>query len=806
MKCNRLTDERLNNVIRPKIDGLSKSISGAKILIHEQDHLVIGFDIYTNIFSLCNKEILMIDFDYKEGITRKDIIARVSNFCDKMLKEGEEMLFAMYDTDRGVHAFLVNKYIHFASSEALKIMVDMCSDEMYIGYAEVRGFCVRLNPKTINIPENQLSKTIKNEFISKKFNDDFFIGYGNPDENIINVLDFHIACIKYFKDLYIKNLNDMITYQYIAEIDKMGKMPNKTIMNKIKNDIEDMLKFFDIYKEESKFETMLREDQKNNHVIEIYSNPDLKIGYDIKYGIWHMCTPSILMVDFDEKTMTKEEFIYHLKNYCNKMKNKIKYLFWIYESDRGIHAFLVNKYVYHNSKESYNILTSITPENTEHINFVSFGTHCVRIGPKLRDDEGNLKTKTNIINEIVEKKCFNNKCQVGYGTAIDYIEDVLNLKSDIISVIKTYFNNNFDEMIQPYKIQGINHTYYKPSDRMINKIRNSVIKLVDFYNLNYNDSTDFYAFKKSKLVNANRYADLFSNKEAESICSRRAIIAPPKRFGDKNIKDVRFLDNIPFDDLKNKARETTNLLELSCKEQIILLRGPIYPFILGFDTRMKLFYIMFYDLLMVDWDIIEGIPKSSPVKILERYINSQNLLPYNERVTKSNLCFKLYETDNGVHAYIVSHKMPFTSDKSSSVMINTCSDFLYSAFSRAYGYSIRLSPKIYNKNSSVKPKKEILTQYIQKEGINNSNKFVGDLNEIDPYLNNITDMIYDVQKYIMKIPNLYNKIINIDNNLLEEVRSYVVNKYNDIPNTYILNDNKDWSIGNRTCKYTNMSL
>lgn len=80
----------------------------------------------------------MIDFDYKEGITRKDIIAHVSIFCDKMLKEGEEMLFAMYDTDRGVHAFLVNKHIHFASSEALKIMVDMCSDETYIGYVEVR--------------------------------------------------------------------------------------------------------------------------------------------------------------------------------------------------------------------------------------------------------------------------------------------------------------------------------------------------------------------------------------------------------------------------------------------------------------------------------------------------------------------------------------------------------------------------------------------------------------------------------------------------------------------------------------------
>ena len=805
MKCNRLTDERLNNVIRPKIDGLSKSISGAKILIHEQDNLVVGFDIYTNIFSLCNRDILMIDFDYKDGINRKDIITHVSNFCDKMLNKNEEILFAMYDTDRGVHAFLVNKYMHFASDEALKIMIDMCSDEMYIGYAEVRGFCVRLNPKTINIPENQLSKIIKDEFISKKFNDNFFIGYGNPDDNIINVLDFHIATIKYFKNLYTTNLPEMTKYQFIPEIDKMGKMPNKMMMTKIKNDMNDMLKIFEIYKNDSKFETMLREDKNINHIIEIYSNPDLKIGYDIKYGIWHMCTPYILMVDFDEKKMTKQQFIYHIKNYCKKMKNKVKYLFWIYESDRGIHAFLVNKYVYHNSKESYDILTSITPENTEHINFVSFGTHCVRIGPKLTDEEGNLKTKNNIINEFVEKKCFNNTCQVGYGTAIDYIKDVLNLKTDVISVIKTYFNNNFDEMVQPYKIQGINHTYYRPSDKIINKIRNSIVELVDIYNLNYDDSTDFYSFRKNKLVNANRYSDLFDNKEAESICSRRAILAPPKRFGDKNIKDIRFLDNIPFDDLTNKAREITTLLEFSCKEQIILLRGPIYPFILGFDTRMKLFYIMFYDLLMIDWDVIEGVPKSSTVKILERYINSQNLLPYNQRVTKSNLCFKLYETDNGVHAYVVSHKMPFISDKSSSIMIDTCSDFLYAAFSRAYGYSIRLSPKIYNKNSSLKSKKEILTQFIQKEEVNNDD-FVGDLNEIDPYLNSITNMIYDIQKYIMKIPNLNNKIINIDNNILEEVRTYVIKKYNDLPNTYISNDNKDWSIGNRTCKYTNTSL
>lgn len=44
MYCNRLTDERLNNAIRPKIDGLSKSISD------EQDDLVIGFDIYKYFF------------------------------------------------------------------------------------------------------------------------------------------------------------------------------------------------------------------------------------------------------------------------------------------------------------------------------------------------------------------------------------------------------------------------------------------------------------------------------------------------------------------------------------------------------------------------------------------------------------------------------------------------------------------------------------------------------------------------------------------------------------------------------------
>lgn len=805
MRCNRLTNERLNNVIRPKIDGLSTAISGAKIFIHEQDNLVIGFDIYTSIFSLCNRDILMIDFDYKEGLKREDIIIDVSDFCDKMLSQNEEMLFAMYDTDRGVHAFLVNKYVNFTSSEALKIMVDMCSDEMYIGYAEIRGFCVRLNPKTINISENKLPNIIKKEFISKEFKDDFFIGHGNPNKNIMNVLDFHLEAINYFKTLYMTNLKEMIIYQYIPEIDKMGRMPETKMMDKIKININSMLKKFDIFKSGSKFEIMLRQNKFDNNNIEIYSNSELKIGYDIRYGIWHMCTPYILMVDFDEKTITKEQFIYDLKNYCQKMKSKIEYLFWIYESDRGLHAYLVNKYVYYNSKESNDILTSITPENTEHINFVSFGTHCVRIGPKLTNKDGSLKTKNVIINEFVEKKCFNNTCQVGYGVVIDYIKNILDLKSDIISVIKYNFKNNFEDMTHPYKIQGINWTHYRPSDKMINQIRSSIIKLVDKYNITNPDSTDIFSFRNNSLVNANRYSDLFSDQQSESICSRRAVVAPPKRIGDKNIKDIRFLDNIPFDDLTNKAREIMTILELSCKEQIILLRGPIYPFILGFDTRMKLFYIIFYDLLMIDWDIIEGIPKSSPVKILERYINSQNLLPYNQRVTKSNLLFKLYQSDNGVHAYIISHKMPFFSDKSSSIMINTCSDFLYASFSRAYGYSIRLSPKIYNKDLSIKTNNEILSQYIQKEGINNT-KFVGDVKEIDPYLDDMTNMIYDIQKFIMKIPDLANKTINIDNNLLEEVRSYVIKKFNDIPKTYILSDNKNWSIGNRTCKYTNTGL
>ena len=518
-----------------------------------------------------------------------------------------------------------------------------------------------------------------------------------------------------------------------------------------------------------------------------------------------MCTPNVLMIDFDEGVMTKEDFIYKLKNYCSKVKDTNEYLFWIYESDRGLHAYLVNKYIQYNSKEAEDILRSLTPGNIEHINLVKLKTHCVRIGPKITQRGGYLKSKTEILKEFVEQKCYNNICQVGYGEIDQQIENILKLKMDVIDIVKNNFKNHFDDMIHPHKIQGIRWVHYRPSDKRINKIRNSIIDLVDYYGVTYADSTDFTSFRRNTLVNANRYSDLFEDENVENFCSRRAITAPNKRIGDQKIKDIRFLDNIPFLDLMAKTRDVLPIIEISCKQQIILLRGPIYPFILGFDMRMKLFYIIFYDLLMIDWDVVEGIPKTSTVKIIERYINSQNLTPYNERVTKSGLCFKMYETDNGTHAYIISHKMPFFSNKSSSVMINTCSDFTYAAFSRAYGYSIRLSPKIYNKDMSIKSGNEVTSQFVQNEGIDGT-ILLGNVDEIDPYLDDMTNLIYDTQKYIMKIKGLTEMLIDVDNDLLENVRSYVVNRYKSVQKTHILKDNVDWSIGNRTCRYINTGL
>ena len=64
--------------------------------------------------------------------------------------------------------------------------------------------------------------------------------------------------------------------------------------------------------------------------------------YDLYYGIWSICTDSMIMIDFDiEDGFDRLDAVQALEDFVKSESNRgVDRIFWIYETDRGLHAFL----------------------------------------------------------------------------------------------------------------------------------------------------------------------------------------------------------------------------------------------------------------------------------------------------------------------------------------------------------------------------------------------------------------------------------------------------------------------------------
>jgi len=801
---NNVTQELIEDEIRPKIDSLYASkLASARIQIYEQEDINFGYDINGGVLTMCTQEILMIDFDYKDGFTNEKAIKYVKEFTDFLYtKYKYEMLFAMYKTDRGIHAFLVNRLFHFTSPEALKIMIDLCSDPYYIGYSEVRGFCIRLSAKIKNFDKSEIKKIINDEFISLPY-EEFLIGYGKPLKYIENVLNFHIVMINILKQIYLDHLDEFITKTYIIESDSYDIFPSENMFKLIRNETIKLLDKYNLLKEPSKYVTAIR--RQNIKTIKIYEQFGISLFYNIEFEKFYMCSQGILKIKIIVKDSSQKFQI------IEDLKNNTDNTFWIYEEDKKLVIYLVDSY----EEDAYfykDIVEDYIKDNYPNVS-INISNFCE-----------NLNTEEN----IVFKKKINDVIKIGEKEINEGILCTLMIQNDIMEFITNLYENN-EMVIENKYVNEVYSVIDIPSDKMFQKIKDKFIELLDNYKIEEDEITYKNSIVKKYLVNSYRYTDLFDQtfinkfgQDAVDQYSRISVIQ-----GQKNdiYKDKRFNDEFKFKGLDNWTRNVLGPYLLSnSKNQIILLNGPLYPFILGFDLSRKLLYIRFYNLMMLDWDTHDGIPNSSPILLIDRFLNWQKTLPKNKQVSLEELCFKFYETDNGIHAFVVSHKMIFYLDNSSITMVHTCSDFYYATMSRYYGYSIRLNPKIQNADTSLKEIEDVKSQFTQKIGVSSENEsklkneyiknednritYIGNLNSIDPYLDSLTDFIYNIQVYINNInknENLREKINNVDVLFLEGLRNFTSNYYNTNirgkNNEFISVDHKEWSVGSNSFHY-----
>ena len=479
-----------------------------ELIAYEQEDLVVAMNLMNNVWSLCVRDILMIDFDVKEGITRDDAINRITRYTNRIHDEGRDLLFEMFDTDRGVHAFLVSERMSHTDPEAVQIMIDLDNDPNYIGFSRVRGFCMRLNAKID--PEadiDTLRDHMEKEFISKRFVDQRYIGYGSPDSDIEKVLDLHSSLIEWFKYQYKSRLPELIKYRYVYENDRYQMAPPESFVEEVYGAVVERLEQFGLKKIPDHYK--LRFDVRTrpywDTLIKIYEQKRIRFVYDLYHGIFTICTPYFLMVDFDEEEdFSRLDFINSLRDFVRKEHEEGQdYLFWIYDTDRGIHAFLMNHPSLYTSELTEYILNALD-NDSKHIEFATTIGHCSRVSPKILRTED----KPNYIGEFIARKCLGNICEIGYGTPLPYFMKILVLHEEMIDYLKLMYKSSFSEMTMRKHIIATNSMEYVPAPYLLDQTRSHFIDTIFSLDLESEDLTFKDHFNPTSV---GRYEDLISD-------------------------------------------------------------------------------------------------------------------------------------------------------------------------------------------------------------------------------------------------------------------------------------------------------
>lgn len=104
----------------------------------------------------------------------------------------------------------------------------------------------------------------------------------------------------------------------------------------------------------------------------------------------------------------------------------------------------------------------------------------------------------------------------------------------------------------------------------------------------------------------------------------------------------------------------------------------------------KMFYLKFYDLLMIDID-------KKPTKVATE---NTEMAKDHYKIVESfcqrypNFLFSVWETVNGVHYILLSHAIPYYRKEAQQLMSSLQCDQWYVIFSGRYGFKYRLTPKI----------------------------------------------------------------------------------------------------------------
>lgn len=554
--------------------------------------------------------------------------------------------------------------------------------------------------------------------------------------------------------------------------------------------------------------------------IRVYETNDFLLRYSFGDAVWAMCVKDLFTIDFDIKEgISQDDAVSMIKRYTDIMHSRgVDMLFSLYPTDRGLHAYLISERLLYGDDRT--LRTSLDLCNDKnYIIFTTFNGFCMRVGPKLMKPKidpvtgkalagRDWMTVEEISNEFVAKACYDLKedrdgmsaglrCTIGYGRADPYLEMMLDVYEKLIDFFKYHYSIRLEEFIYRRDLEwggvqykGVNvppRNFLRDAKKFTKNLLNSygivskgkyqipmkwrgfMIEYTPFL-----DANTLYQCAHVSPYEINRRARTVVLQAWKQNCSKQAI-----SIGGLDSRSTEFPSDSP--DYRYPIKVTG------------IESGKYYPFVFGVDISSHMVFIQFRDLLMLDWDVKDGFPKIVPAQMLNRYLRIMKTLPRLEQAIDVPMTFKMYETDNGIHSFCVSHFMPYDLGGEAllspplEIMHNTCVDAWYIAFVKTRGYSIRIGPKIINRNRGVgesdtmKSSEEVASQFVQKLGVEVPGRtdriiYLGE-GIIDPYLDAVTDFIYYVQQYVLKIQDLPRRILNEPESLSIEMGEVVKDMY-----------------------------
>ena len=132
-------------------ESLSSLVKKPQQCLYTDNDYYLAKDIYTDTYYVCYKNLMIIDVDFHK-LDYKDVSdekkkEKYIQFLKDFAKKNPEFLFEIYSSKNGLHIFVLNKLCNYKNKNDIQLMLDLKSDFYYTIYCNIRGWCVRLNPK-----------------------------------------------------------------------------------------------------------------------------------------------------------------------------------------------------------------------------------------------------------------------------------------------------------------------------------------------------------------------------------------------------------------------------------------------------------------------------------------------------------------------------------------------------------------------------------------------------------------------------------------------------------------------------------